>query len=69
MSSVLRVRLKVTAAVLDCLISHVISIKHVNTHSCTDDADAPLVGYSDQQIQKLGCWQNETFNKCVWDSC
>ncbi len=59
--------LKLAAKVLEYPILKGISIERINTHSlCSGDAYAlALAGYSNTQIQKMGCWRGATFKEYV----
>ena len=59
--------LKLAARALEYPILKCIPIKRINTHSLrSDGANAlALSGYSDTQIQKMGCWHGATFKEYV----
>jgi hypothetical protein len=58
---------KKAAAMLDYPSSRGIPIDRIDTHSLhIGGANAlSLAGYSDRQIQKMGCWPGETFKEYV----
>jgi hypothetical protein len=59
--------LKLVAKVLEYPILKGIPIERINTHSLhSGGANAlALAGYSDTQIQKMGCWRGATFKEYV----
>jgi hypothetical protein len=59
--------LKVAADTLDCPHTWGVPLARVDTHSLRGGgANAlSLNGYTDTQIQKLGCWRGETFKKYI----
>ncbi len=61
--------LKLAAKVLEYPILKGIPIEQINTHSLrSGGANAlALAGYSDTQIQKMGCWHEATFKEYVRD--
>jgi hypothetical protein len=59
--------LKLAAKVLEYPILKGIPFERINTHSlCSGGANAlALAGYSNTQIQKMGCWCGATFKEYV----
>jgi hypothetical protein len=59
--------LKAAATVLDYSNAKGIPIDRINTHSLrSGGANAlSLAGYSDTQIQKMGCWRGATFKEYI----
>ncbi len=59
--------LKTAATVLEYPILKGIPMEQVNTHSLRSGGAKALAlsGYSDMQIQKMGCWRGATFKECV----
>jgi hypothetical protein len=60
------VALKVAALIL-AYPSHGFPVDHIDPHSLrSGGANAlSLAGYSDRQIQKMGCWKGVIFKKCI----
>jgi hypothetical protein len=63
----IRTSLKTAAAILCYPTTKGIPINRVDTHSlrCGGANALSLSGYSDHEIQKMGCWQSATFKEYI----
>jgi hypothetical protein len=61
--------LKLAAGLLHYPTQKGIPIERVDTHSLRGGGanDLALSGFSDTQIQKMGCWRGATFKEYIWE--